>query len=402
MTILQIKDHLSAMLHGGSLKKVRNIYSAFGRAANNLLTEIHPTETIRTAGLTNTVHDNVYNYPLPSDFNEIIDLYPQDLRESSDKAGRKLSQFFDVRKAITNKTLVIEGSEGSKILRVNWKSHQPVTIHTMDDYDNNGTWEAYGTASGIEQDTITKYSGGGSVRFDLSATGDGIQCNDMSAVDLTDEDESGELFLWFYIKNSTDLANLTSITLQWGNTLTTQYWTGVAQTTQADGSAFKVGWNLVKFSWSAATETGTVDPTTIDSVKITFAISAAITDIRVDNIVCSNGRNFDIKYYSKYLFKNSAGTFLGKPTDDADTCILDNDAINIFLYMAFMECAHQIEGEESTADITYARNKLYGDPTALDIKGRNGLVTTYNSMYPSMVKKAIGSYGAVPYKTRIW
>lgn len=402
MTILAIKDHLSAMLHGGSLKRVRNIFNLFERVANNLLTEIHPIESIRTTGLTNTVHDDIYNYPLPSDFNEIIDLYPQDLRDSLDKGTRRLSQYFDLRKAFKDKTLAIEGSEGSKILRVNWRTNQPVTVHAMDDYDNNGTWSAVGTASGVEQDTITKYSGGGSVRFDLAADGDGIQITDMSAVDLTDEDESGDLFLWFYIKNSTDLANLTSVSLLWGNDLTANYWTGVAQTTQADGSAFKVGWNLVKFTWSAATETGTVAPATIDSLKITFSIAAAISDIRVDNIVCSNGRNFDIKYYSKYLFKNSAGTFISIPTDDADTCILDNDSLNIFLYLSLMEAAHQIEGEDSQADITYARNKLYGDPTALDIKGRNGLVTTYNSMYPSMVKKAIGSYGTPPNKMRIW
>lgn len=394
MTIQQAKNHLSAQLHGGSLNKVRNIYELFERAQNNLLGLIKPIECIRIAAISNTVHDDIYNYLLASDFGEIIDLLPQDERESNDAVSRQYSQRFDLRKAIANKTVVIEGSEGSKIIRINWRSKTPITIHPMNDYDNNGTWSAFGTASNIEQDTITYYSGNGSVRFDLATSGDGIQCNDMSEIDLSDEDESGDVFLWFYIKNSTDLGNLNSVTVRWGNTLTTQLWTGVAQTMQADGNAFRVGWNLIRVPWSTATETGTVTPSEIDSVKITFDIDAAISDVRVDNIICSRGRNFDIKYYSKYVFKNSAGTWIGLPTTDDDTIVLDNDANNIFLYLALIEAAQQIEGSDSSFDINYATNKLFGP------RGDNGLIAKYNAKYPSQVKKAITSYGSNPARGR--
>lgn len=385
MTIQDFKENLSAMLHGGSLNKVRNLEYLLERAANTLLSKINPIDTQRTAGLSSTIYDDIYNYPLPSDFKDIIDLYPQANRTTQDTANRKYLEGFDLQKALNNKSLTIEGSEGSKILRVNWRTRQPKTLHTMNDYDDNGTWSAYGTASGVQQDDIDYVSGNGSVRFDLAATGDGIYITDMADVDLEDEDEVGDLFLWFKIKNAADLAKLTSVSLVWGNDLTTAYWTGVAQTTQADGTAFKVGWNQIKVPWNTATETGTVvDPTAIDSLKITFAISGAISDIRVDNITCAIGKSFDIKYYSKYLLKNTSGTWVSRTTSDDDVIVLDNDAIGIYLRECLVEAAKQIEASDSLFDINQAEKEL------------KELYALYKSRYPNQAKKTITSYGGLP------
>ena len=391
ITITQAKEHLSAQLHGGTLKRVRNIEALFERVSNTVLTKIDPIDTMRTAGLVNTIHDDVYNYSLPSDYKKIIDLLPQDTRQSLDSARRRMSERFDLRKALTNKTITIEGSEGSKIIRINWRSRQGKVLNAMNNVDDNGTWIAdttIGTTTGIVQDTITKKSGGGSVRFDLSATGDGIQNTSMTKVDMTDEDEVADAFLWFYIKNATDLGNLTSVTLDWGNDLATAYWTGVAQTAQADGRDFQVGWNLIRIPWSTATETGTVDPKTIDSASIIFAIDAAISDIRVDNIVFSIGRNFDIKYYSKFLIQNTSGTFITRTTSDDDVVVLDNDAIQIFLLETLIAAAQQVEGADSTFDINYAKGEL------------EILYRRYKSEYPSMAKKAVSIYGSRPDRGR--
>ena len=192
------------------------------------------------------------------------------------------------------------------------------------------------------------------------------------------------------------VANLTSITAIWGNDLTTNYWTGVAQTTQADGTAFRAGWNLIKIPWSTATETGTVAPATIDSFKLTIAAIGAISNIRVDNIIFSLGTAFDIKYYSRYLFKNSAGTYLARPTDNSDTVIGDGDVNNIFLYELLKVCAHQIEGEDSGFDINFANSQLNGDPTSPDSIQRMGLYAKVRSENPSQSKKAITSWSSGP------
>lgn len=381
ITITERKEHLAAELHGSTLNRVRNIEALFQRSANTLLSKIDPIDTMRLTALTNTIHDDIYNYPLPTDFKKIIDLYPQSSRTTHDTANRRLSEKFDLGKELHDKTISIEGSEGSKILRVNWRTRQAKTINEANSLTANGTWSAVGTASGAAADDIDYVSGSGSLKVDLAASGDGLQNTTMTDVDLTDEDEVADFFVWFKVKNSTDLANLNSVSLIWGNDLTTAYWTGVAQTTQADGTAFKVGWNQVKVPWSTATETGTVAPATIDSLKITFSIDAAISDIRIDNITCSIGKNFDIKYYSKYLLKNTAGTWIDKTTSDDDIVVLDSDAINILLLEDLIAAAQQAEGSDSTFDINYAKAEL------------EVLYNQYKKEYPSQSKKPITYYG---------
>ena len=373
------------MLHGGSLNKVQNVEMAIERAGNTLLSKIDPIDSIRVAALASTIHDDIYNYALPSDFKKIIDLYPQDDRNSYDTANRKYISNFDLTKAITAKTISIESDNGTKFLRANWKSRQGKTLHTMNSVTANGTWGAVGSATGIQANTIFKISGSASIEFDIVATGDGISNTDMSAVDMTNEDEVADIFVWVYFGA---ISALTSISARWGNDVTTAYWASVAQTTQADGTAFKVGWNLIKFPWSTATETGTVAPATIDSFRITCATTGAIANVRVDNIVFSIGRNFDIKYYSKFLIKNSAGTWITRTTDDGDTIVLDNDAIQLYLLETLIAMAQQVEGSDSTFDVTWATNEL------------GILYPKYKREYGTDAKKKVGSYGGNPSRNR--
>ncbi len=393
LNLTEAQIHLTSLLHGGSLNKVRNPYYAFGRAANTFLSKIKPLETIRLAGLSQTVHDDLYNYALPSDFHSVIDLAPQAERNSNDQGTRVFSEPFDRRKKLDDKDFTIEARDGTKMMRINWRQRSSKLLNSNDSYNGNGTWIAVATASGIQTDTIYKYSGGGSVRFDLAASGDGISNIGMSAIDLTDEDEVADVIIPIYLPSVT---NLTSITLQWGNDITTKYWTGVAQTTQADGTAFKVGWNIIAVPWSTATETGTVAPATIDSFKITLATTGAIADIRVDNILFGIGFPFDIKYYSKFLFKNTSGTYITQPTAEDDTIVLDNDSMQIYLLETLIAMAQQVEGSDSGFDIGFAKKELHGDPSALDVAGRAGLYQLYRAEHPSESKKQVTSYGSLP------
>ena len=113
----------------------------------------------------------------------------------------------------------------------------------------------------------------------MVASGDGISVlNKTNNVDLEDWDEMADFIVPVYLSSVT---NFTSISLLFGNDITTKYWTPTAQTTQSDGTAVKVGWNYFLFQWAGATETGTVDPATIDSFKLTIATTGAISNIRV-------------------------------------------------------------------------------------------------------------------------
>ncbi len=379
-TVQQTKDHLLGMGHGGTLNKVRNIEALYERAATIFLSKCKPLETMRLGTLASTIHDDVYNYALQDDYNSLIDLMPQDNRDNWDKAFRRKAGQFDLEKAIKEKTISIEGSEGSKFIRINWRSRAGKTLNSMNSLTANGTWSAVGTASGIKANDIFKISGSASIEFDLVTTGDGIQNTTMTAVDMTDEDEVADIFVWVYLPSTT---GVTSISAVWGNDLTTNYWTSTAQTTQADGSAFKVGWNQIKFSWASSTESGTVDPATIDSFKITIAASA-MNNVRVDNIVFSIGRNFDMKYYSKCLFKNSAGTYISQPASDNDYVLIDNDSLPIFLFELLVQMAHQVEGTDSAFDLNFAAGQLAE------------LYPSFRSEHPDQRKKVAGRYTSLP------
>lgn len=392
-TITQVKESLIGMGHSATLNKVRNIEALFERAANNLLSKVDPIDTERTVPLAQVIHDDLNNYPLPSDYKKIIALTPQDNLTNLDSAQRVFAERFDLKKALQNKTISIEGSEGSKFMRVNWRSKASMVLNTMDSLTANGAWSVVGSAAGLKVNALYKLSGTGSIEFDVVFSGDGIQNTTQDALDLTDWDELADVIFPVYLGS---VANITSITPIWGNNLTTTFWTGAAQTTQADGTAFKTGWNFIKASWSAATETGTVDPSAIDSFKVTIQITGAIDNVRVDNIVFSLGRAFDLKYYSKYLFKNTAGTWLSRPNSDDDVVVLDSEAINLFLYESLIEMAQQVEGEDSQSDIVYASKKLHGDLSAADPLARMGLYRIYRGEYPTQSKKAVTSWSSGP------
>lgn len=373
-TIQQIESNLVGMTHSGSLNKVRNKYEMFERAANNLLAVVDPITTMRVQPINNTIHDNVYNYPLPSDFKKIIDLYPSGERTNMDIAVREYAENFDLKKEIQDNRISIEADGGTRFIRINWRGSSYKTMNTLDSLTINGTWSGYATAANVAQDILYKVSGTGSVKFSVVASGDGIQNTTMTAVDLSSWDEKAEFFVWCYIPDTT---NLTSMSLIFGNDLTTNYWTSAAQTAQADGTAFKAGWNLMRFPWSGATETGTVAPASIDALRLTFATTGAITDIRVDNITVSLGRIFDIKYFSNYLFKNGAGTYIARPSETSDVAQLGAQEINMYLYECLLAAAHQMEGKDSVFDMQFAQNelqKLYG---------------RYVAEYPAQTKKAV-------------
>jgi hypothetical protein len=378
-TISQIHDHLIGMGHGGTLNKVRNIYAIHERVASLYLAKYKPLETVRDIALTSPVYDDVYNYTLPTDFNDLIDLIPQDNRTLWDNAFRNNAGTFDREKAARNKTVSIEGQNGRKIIRINWRTNSPKVLNTMNSYNGNGTWTGVGTASGIATDTIFKASGGGSVVFNHNASGDGIQNSTMTAIDLTNENGVSSAFFLAYFTTVP-----TSATLLWGNDLTANYWTAPSVTTQADGTSFQVGWNLLQFSWAAATQTGTVAPASIDSAKITFASSDALGKIRIDNITFGIGRNFDMKYYSKYLFQTTAGVWESRPTTDDDLVLVDNDSLGIYLFECLQAMAQQMEGTDGAFDINFANQQLMQLYPIL--KGR----------YPSMAKKQTASYGGPP------
>lgn len=384
-TINELEDHLVGMGHGGSLAKVRNKFALYERAANNMRSKVDVVTTIRTAALAQVVHDDQFQYAVPSDYGKIIDLHPS-ARTSTDIARRTSGVTASLLRQIRDKQIAIEARDGARILLIDWKGNTPVTLAAM---NVTTGWSAVATAANIELDTQYAISGNKSVKFDVVASGDGIQNTTLTALDLSETEEENDILMWVYLGS---VSALTSITARWGNDVSANYFESIAQTTQADGTAFQVGWNLIKFAWSAATETGTVNTATVDSFRVIFTTTGAISDIRVDNIVFSKGNVFEIKYYSGYMFKNTAGTWVRRPTVDTDSVLVEELGFNIFAYECLIAMAQQFEGEDSTFDIQFAITALNGNPSSADPALRMGLYSRYRTEYPSMAKRTVQNY----------
>lgn len=383
-TINIVENNLIGMGHGGSLAKVQNKYYMYERAANNMRAKLDLITALRTQPLTNAIHSDIYNYALPSDYGKLVDIYPQQNRQSGDFAFRKGAVNFDLHRLFKNKQLSIESENGTRYLRLNWDIN---TTKTLSAVNSSTGWAAVGTAANIAEDTLYKISGSKSLAFDVVATGDGVQNTSLDVLDLSSWDEQATFFLWLYIP---DTDNIASLTARWGNDVSANYWEATAST-QADGTAFKTGWNLVKFLWSAATETGTVDPSAIDSFYLSVTGSAQ-TKYRLDNVIVSLGEIFELKYYSNYLFQTTAGVYIQRPTTDSDVLLVEDIGFNIFLYECLIAMAQQQEGEDSNFDLQFAYVQLNGNPGSPDPSQRLGLYRQYKKEYPSQAKKQVGNW----------
>jgi len=359
MNLTNLRDEIAGMTHSGTVNKIRNFNDVCKRAAGNVIAKIDPRETRRITNLTNAIHDDVYNYTAPSDLKRVIDLRPQINRSPVDNFSQWFSEEFDKFKDSWDNLFQVRHNDGTKSLRISKNiSPAPKTLNSMNSLTENGDVAIVGTAENLKIDTLHYVTGTKSIQFDCPASGDGIQITDMQEVDLDTHDEVSEHFIRVYLDKQTDLDNLTSITPIWGDDLTANLWTGVAQTEQADGTAFRIGWNILRVPWNTATETGTVDPETIDNLKLTFATTGALTNVRVDLWTSSIGKIFEIEYYSKYLFRSTAGTWKEKPTNDEDLINLDSDTFNIFTYEVLKESAQQMQGSDAVFDIKYAESQL--------------------------------------------
>jgi hypothetical protein len=223
-------------------------------------------------------------------------------------------------------------NSGIKTLNISKKLTAGATVSTLNSLTDNGTWTAGGNAINIVADTINKISGSGSLKFDISASGSTayIENSTLSSVDLTNFESAGSLFAYVFIPSTTII---TSVNLRWGSS-SANYYSSTATTTQ-DNTSFIAGWNLVRFDYAGATETGTVDNSAINYLRVTFNYNGtATTSCRVDSITARIPSYYTITYYSKYLFKNTAGTWIEKPTaiDDSDEINLDVDSFNVLLY----------------------------------------------------------------------
>ena len=371
-TIADVKTDLSTVLKGTTTDEITNILPLINRAGRQLLADIDPEETRRTESITNAIYDAIYDYQVPTDLKgkKVVDIRPMVNRDG--KFTQVLTEDFDFNK--TNNSFNIFYNEGIKSLRLSKALNAGKVLANCNSLTSGEIWTAGGDAANLTIDDLYYVSGTASLNFDWTATTSAyLECVIGTAVDLTDQEDIASIFAYVYIPDTT---LITSFTLNWGSSASA-YWSNTV--TAANDGAFHNGWNLLRFDWNGATKTGTPTVSAIDYLKfLATHIAVAETDIRLDEIICTNGEIFEIDYYSSYLFRNSSGVWIEEASSDADELNLDLDSYNLFLNKLAEFACQSVRND--LADAAYFKQEYE--------KGKE----TYQVSHPNETKQPVNTY----------
>lgn len=312
---------------------VQNIDDIVNRAVREVIGEIDLRSTKRMAYLSPVLTDEQFDYQAPSD---LKDLGLIDIRKLSDRSAEFSlvpSEEFDRRKNIDDNIVCIEDQDFLKKLRIaaELDGDQSV-LHEMDDIDVDGTWAVGGSASNLTEDTDNFVRSSASLNFDVAAsyTSATLENPDMTAVDLSDYENNGSVFVYVYIPSTT---GLTSFKLRVGSSASAYFERTVTVTNE--NLAFHTGWVLLRFDFASATETGTVDTDNVDYLRLEIVgagTASATTDWRVDYIVARRGDPHQVWYYSKYGWQTSLGAYLENSTANTDLLNVDTEEYNLIVW----------------------------------------------------------------------
>ena len=372
-TIIKLKTDLQGILKVTSTDKINNLYEVFNRGARECLIDVDFAETRRIQQIDNAIYDEVYDYTVPTDLkgNKVVDVIKQVDRDGKYTSIGSESFNFDFPDSNFN----VRYNSGVKTLRLSASQTAGKVLNTCNSLTDDGTWTATAGATNLTLDELNYISGNGALNFDVNVTTTTgyVENSDFDAVDLSDDEDVGSMFLWLFVPDKTAF---TSVDLRWGSS-SSAYWNKTATTAQ-DG-AFQTGWNLVRFDWNGATETGSPDSTAVDYLRVTITYDGvADTDFRVDSIMCKTGSIYSLDYYSKYLFSSSAGTWKEEADDDEDYLNLDTDSYNIYLKKVAELCFAQLGNKMD--DAMYYKQEYINS------------VIAYQQMYKSEAKKVKETY----------
>lgn len=388
--VTALKADLAGVLHGTTLNNITNLDGLIYRAARQVLRDVDPQETIRITPFVNPIYNQVFDYAAPTDLKgtKIIDIRPQVNRYASDIWLQDYNQAFDIAKARTlQDQMTVQFNSSVKTLRLTAPNlPQGLLLNDASGVTNNGTWVAGGNASGLTTDNVNFVSGGGSLKFNLSAGANPstgyLENTTSQALDLTTLLNQGTLFLYTYLPTGSDFTNLK---LRFGSTSGNYY--EITATTTQQNTSFANGWNLVAFPWSSATTTGTPDVTAIDYERVLWTYNGtAQTAVRLNNIIGRLGTILEIEYYSKFMFRNAlTGAYQEEVDDDSNLINLDTESYDLLFYQVAALAVQQQQGKNALQYDGKYFTGLYQDA-----------VDRYKATYKSQWQKPRSTYYKKP------
>jgi len=381
-TLSQFVDSIARETHGRTANRFQDIYETAYDAALILLSEIDPKETQRMAQISPQLFDEVDVYSSPSDFKALIDVYPTRGRkygeENTENFRRTTQREFNTRRNIEAPLTSEYWRNGTKFLLMR-KYPQTGGIVQLESFDSTKGITEGGDGTSLERDDLNFFEGGASLKFEVTgATGVTTLTKTLTTQDLTNYRLLSSWFIKLYIPSGFS-SYFTSLQLKHGSS-SGNYWSKTA-TTPHDGTSFKDGWNIIRFDWSSATQTGTVDETLMNYMQFTLTTTAGtnIPGIIIDDFNIQLGTMYNLEYFSNFLFRTAAGVWIEKPTALTDIINLSTDEYKIFTDLGAMMAMSEV----SSLDKDYERiSRRVGWPVNPD-EPFKGTLGTYKRQYPS-------------------
>lgn len=348
-TFTYTRADLKAGINAGIQGKIGMLTSSqntVNRAARRTLSEIDMVSMRRRSVLAPNLFNGINDYFCPVDLKgyAIIDLPGQ-----ANRPDREIelvpSVEFSQRKE--RHVIAIDDYDGVRVLKINSgvDSHS-VVVSDLDSLASSATanWSAFGDATSIAADNDDFIKGAGSLKANITAAGGttfGIQNATVNSLDMTNYfGGTSAFFIWVKINSVTGITNYK---LRFGSTSSAYYEQTV--TTQADGTAFVPGWNLLMFNVASYTTTGSP---LITSMKY-FAIfmtklgsKISETDYKFDYLVLKRGVISYLKYYSKFAWQTALGVRVENSGDDTDFIVCDTEEFDLLVLKGICEAAREV------------------------------------------------------------
>lgn len=390
ITLADLKNDITPKLKGTSLRQITDFYGLSATAANRMLARIDPEETRRTATLASPFYAQQQDYVMATDYKRMIDIRPQlvfDRGYGNSNFGQTAPRQF--RERLTANSFSIGWNNMIRTLRAQiLPDGNCVTLDTFDGPSSNGLWVASNDASGLYTEPLNYVQGNGALGLNLSgSTGIGTITNSTvpAALDLSaflNEDAS---FIFVFLPTGMG-DRLNSIAVARGNSASA--YRTVTVTTRADGTAFVDGWNALLVRWANGVNTGS--PTNLSNqyrvITINYDTGAAVSGFLIDSWTNDLGKQYEMEYYSEYMFRTAAGIWISEPTDDSDLVNVGPASYEILKTEMMVDITQIIRtGTTRVNELADWRQMLNGQAPNRYVKDPpyRGLYSDYLSKFPS-------------------
>lgn len=316
-------------------------------AVRIVLSELDMRGALRETSLAPALMDFQYDYALPFDVkgDKIAGLRPQsDTRSEHESYDPVSPDEFDRRKRVERSIFTIINDDLTRGLKVSADiESESVQVSTMEDTN----WRTFDTDgvndSDVKVDNDDFIEGNGSIRFQTDTTDSTDSTVGIQNRIITPFDVSGYLARGFAFVN----ARLTvadtgihQISLRIGSDSGNYY--QISDSNQNDCSTFQAGWNKIRFDMANKTTTGTPADTAIDYVALfwsrdtttTALLHLNDTDWGFDNLTLKRGKYYNLSYYSRYAWQDTAFALVENSTHDSYALLLQNDEVEVVMTKA--------------------------------------------------------------------